>query len=135
MEKTIIAGVAALLLSAGAAVAQSNSDQNTMNAGTSATAGASSAMPSKSAPDSATAPKKARTAAAHYPKGEAKLNREEAQQTKELNLQQSQAVASNSGAGNSTAMNSSSADTSASTGMNSGAASSGQSMGSSSQPQ
>ena len=105
MEKTIIAGVAALLLSAGAAVAQSASDQNHMNAGTSATAGASSSMPS----NGASATKKVRTATAHYPKGEAKLNAEEAQQTKDLNLQESQAVASNSSAGNSSAMNSTSA--------------------------
>jgi hypothetical protein len=97
-EKTTIAGVAALLLSASVAVAQSNSDQNsmsqnTMSQGTSASAG----MQSNS--DTATAPasKKVRSVAAHYPKAEAKLNREEAQQTKQLNMQESQEVASNSG--------------------------------------
>jgi hypothetical protein len=93
MEKTIIAGVAALLLSAGVAVAQSNSDQSSMNAGTSASAGASANMPS----DTAAAPKKAHSVAAHYPKAEAKLNREEAAQTKQLNIQESQEIASNTG--------------------------------------
>ena len=96
MEKIIIAGVAALLLSAGVAVAQSNSDQssmgqNDMSQGTSASA----TTPSDTA--TAPAPKKARSVAAHYPKAEAKLNREEAQQTKQLNMQESQEVASNSG--------------------------------------
>jgi hypothetical protein len=91
MEKTIIAGVAALLLSAGVAVAQSNSDQSSMSAGTSASAGIQSNS------DTATAPKKVRSVAARYPKAEAKLNREEAQQTKQLNMQESQEVASNSG--------------------------------------
>ena len=93
MEKTIIAGVAALLLSAGVAVAQSNSDQNGMSAGTSDSAG----MQSNSDTAPAPASKKIRSVAAHYPKAEAKLNREEAQQTKQLNMQESQEVASNSG--------------------------------------
>jgi hypothetical protein len=80
-------------LSAGVAVAQSNSDQNSMSSGNSASAD----MQSNS--DTATAPasKKVRSVAAHYPKAEAKLNREEAQQTKQLNMQESQEVASNSG--------------------------------------
>jgi hypothetical protein len=97
MEKAIIAGVAALLLSAGVAVAQSNSDQNSMSSGTSASWDASVGMQSNSAFDAATAPaKKAQRVTSHYPKGEAKLNREEAQQTKQLNMQESQEVASNS---------------------------------------
>ncbi len=90
MKKAIIAGIAALLLSAGVADAQSNSDQNSMSAGTSASAGMQSNNDT-----AAPAPKKARSVAP-YPKGEAKLNREEAQQTKQLNMQESQEVASNS---------------------------------------
>jgi hypothetical protein len=82
MEKTIIACAAALLLSAGAAVAQSSSDQNSMSAGTSA-----SAATQADAGASAAAPKKVLRATAHYPKAEAKLNSEEALQTKQLNIQ------------------------------------------------
>jgi uncharacterized protein involved in copper resistance len=96
MKKTVIAGVAALLLSAGVAVAQSNSDQNSMSAGTSASSGASAGMQSDSASDAATAPAKKAQRVASYPKAEAKLNREEALQTKQLNMQESQEVASNS---------------------------------------
>ena len=97
MEKTIIAGVAALLLSAGVAAAQSNNDQSSMSPGTSASSDASAGTQSNSAFDAATAPAKKAQRVASYPKGEAKLNREEEQQTKQLNMQESQEVASNSG--------------------------------------
>lgn len=76
MQKTIIAGFAILLLSAGVAAAQSMSGQ---------------------ADASAATPKMKAQATAHYPKAEAKLNAEEAQVTKQLNTQESQEVASNSG--------------------------------------
>ena len=99
--KDTIAGVAVLLLSAGTAVAQSNSDQNSMSQNTmsqnTTSQGTSASAGMQSNSDTATAPKKARSIATHYPKGEAKLNREEAQQTKQLNMQESQEVASNSG--------------------------------------
>ncbi|HUO01219.1 MAG TPA: hypothetical protein VMU31_00455 [Rhizomicrobium sp.] len=94
MGKTIIIGVAALLLSAGVAVAQSNSGQGGgMSAGTSAKADTQSNSPS----DAASEAKPARKVhmASRYPKAEARLNREEAQETKELNEQESQQVASN----------------------------------------
>ena len=99
MAKTIIAGMAILLLSAGVAVAQSSS-QNSMSSGTSA----STSMQSGAATDTGAATTKTKMhATAHYPKGEARLNAEEAQTTKQLNMQESQEVASNgAGAGGST---------------------------------
>jgi serine protease inhibitor ecotin len=53
-------------------------------------------MQSNSASDAAAASTKKAQRVASYPKAEAKLNREEAQQTKQLNIQESQEVASNS---------------------------------------
>ena len=78
MQKTIIAGFAVLLLSAGVAAAQT---EMSGQADASATA----------------APKMNAHATAHYPRAEAKLNAEEAQVTKQLNTQESQEVASSSG--------------------------------------
>jgi hypothetical protein len=78
MQKTIIAGFAVLLLSAGVTAAQTN-------------------MSGQSDASATAAPKMKAQATAHYPKAEAKLNAEEAQVTKQLNTQESQEVASNSG--------------------------------------
>ena len=94
MAKTIIVGVAALLLSAGVAVAQSNSDQSSMSAGTSAKADAQSSSTADTA--SMAKPAKKMRGATHYPKAEAKLNSEEAQVTKQLNEQQAQVAANGS---------------------------------------
>jgi hypothetical protein len=78
MQKTIIAGFTALLLTAGVAAAQTDMSGQ---ADASATA----------------APKMKAQGIAHYPKAEAKLNAEEAQVTKQLNMQESLDVASSSG--------------------------------------
>jgi hypothetical protein len=94
MAKTIIAGMAVLLLSAGVAVAQS-SNQNSVSSGTSASAGMRSDKPAETGAAQATTKTKMRVTA-HYPKAEARLNAQEAQTTKQLNIQESQEVASNS---------------------------------------
>lgn len=100
MEKKIIAGLAVLLLSASAAVAQSSMSSNSPKAGTPASS--SNSMQSNTASDTsaaATTPKTHRRMASRYPRGEARLNADEAQTTKELNIQESQEVASNRGVG------------------------------------
>lgn len=96
MGKTIMMGVAALLLSAGVAVAQSNSDQNSM--GATAKMGAQSGSSTDTA-GAAKPAKKTAHVASRYPKAEAKLNSEEAQVTKQLNEQESQQVVSSSQSG------------------------------------
>src|SRR5215469_704813 len=140
MEKKIIAGLAAFLLSTGIALAQSSGKSNQNNSGT-GTSASSSDMKSDTASgagNAATDPKKkAQRMASRYPNAEERLNRDEAEVTKQLNIQESQAAASNRNTNNSTATNSGGSGTSGNTtGMtNPGSASTDQGASSSPLPQ
>jgi len=140
MEKKIIAGLAALLLSTGIALAQSSgkSNQNSSGTGTSASSSDMKSGTVSGTGNAAVAPKKmVQRTTTRYPKAEERLNRDEVEVTKQLNIQESQEAASKGNVNNSTATNSGSGGTSGNnTGMTSpGSDSSDKGVSSSSQPQ